>query len=107
MIFNNGRVVEFEYPINERKTLIMDFVIIVILETPSKSKYNNNVFAISDIGNFLWQIDIEEPYIKDHNCPFVEARIDDSEKLLLFNWCNTAFIVEPITGAIINKFLTQ
>lgn len=43
--FNNGTVIEFEYPINVSKTIIVDFVVIIILKVPSKAIYNNNVFA--------------------------------------------------------------
>jgi len=103
--FSNGRTIEFDHLINKDNIIIIDFVVVLILQAPPNSKYNNNVFALSDTGNFLWQINIDDYlYIKNNNCQFVEIRIDHSGQLVLFNWCNVAFIVDPVTGKIIDQF---
>jgi hypothetical protein len=105
--FNNWEIIEFDLPIKKDKIIIIDFVVIILLEVPPKSKYNDNVVAISDQGNFLWQVNIEEPYIKNNDCPFVDIKINNSGQLVLFNWCNAAFIVDPITGKFIDRFETH
>jgi hypothetical protein len=105
--FNNGKVIEFDFPIRKKNVLIVDFIIILMIQTPAKSTFNNNVFAVSNTGNFLWQIDMNEPYFNGRNCPFVEMRLNESGNLLLFNWCSMAYVVNPITGIILDKYISQ
>jgi len=105
--FRDGQIIEFEYPIDEKEIITIDFVIIIRLVPPPKSYYNNNVFALTEKGDLLWQINIEEQYIKNNDCPFVGISINEKGQLVLFNWCDLAFIVDPITGRVLSRFVTH
>lgn len=103
---SNGYSLDFEYPIKE--TLIIDNVIIVLIEPPYEVVYNQNIFAISLSGDFLWQIGkVELCYTAPSNCPYVGITINKNNELVLFNWCDTAVIVNPKTGDIIRTYQTK
>lgn len=65
------------------------------------------MFAISTTGNVLWQIEPNDSYMQKNQCRFVDIKINDEEKLELFNWCSIGFTVELFTGKILNKYATQ
>lgn len=105
--FHTGESIKFDYPINADNVVMVDFVIIVILMIPPNVKYNNNVFAVSTSGNLLWQIEVDNRYIQKNNCPFVEVKLNDAERLELFNWCSLGLTVEPFSGKVLNEYTTQ
>jgi hypothetical protein len=107
ILFTNGKVIEFDYPIWERFTLVIDFTIIILLDIPSGTLYNENVFGLSTTGNFLWQIDITGQPLREKFCQFVGSFINESGQLVLFNWCDKAFIVNQITGKILDHYTTK
>lgn len=106
---NTGNSVTFDYPINEKKVLIVNDLIIVMLEIPTKVKYNENVFAISKLCKIVWRVSFnkEELFYQQDDCCFIGLKINNEGQLVLFNWCDTAFIVDPQTGTIIGSYNTK
>ncbi|RVU01326.1 hypothetical protein EOD41_05010 [Mucilaginibacter limnophilus] len=103
--FPHGNPVEFEYPIQEQ--LQIGDVIVVLLDIPPKVKYELNVFAFSTSGDFLWRVQETELFYRGSNCPYVGLTITDNQQLVQFNWCDTAIIMNPSTGEILDKYITK
>ena len=102
----NGYSLDFEYPI--KKTLVIDDVIVIIVESPFEIAYEQNVFAINQSGDFLWRIgDVKLNYTGAHNCFYVGVEINKDGELVLFNWCDTAVIVNHRTGQVICTYETK
>lgn len=102
----NGYSLDFEYPILE--TVITDNVIVIVLDVPFETDYNQNVFAISTSGDFLWRVSETELFYRGSNgCVYISAIINNDGELVLFNWCDTAVIVDPQTGDILRKYQTK
>ena len=108
LTFLNRESVSFEFKI--LKVKLLDNVIISIIETPPPAPDNNNVFAYSTDGKFLWRIDTNVPLVAYGKayCPFID--IDTAEnngypnQLMLYNWCTSALRVNPITGEILERY---
>jgi len=109
LILRNGRIVTFDYPIIEKEVVMIDGLIIVTLEKPPKVIYNNNVFAVNLIGEIVWRISFkkEQLFYQKDNCSFTGPLINKKGQLVLCNWCDTAFIVNPQTGEILDKYPTR
>ena len=102
----NGYSLDFEYPIKE--TLSLDEIIIILVESPFNILYRQNVFAIKSSGDFLWRIDdLELFYTGSDPCFYVGVELNEKNELVLFNWCDTAVIVNPETGKFIRKYQTK
>ena len=95
--FKNNTIVTFDFPIEKKEVVQIENIIIFVLEIPSQTHYHNNVFAFSTQGEYLWQIKFndEQLFYRGHDCSFIGATINKEGKLVLFNWCDTAFIVNP------------
>jgi len=106
IILSNGYSIEFEYEI--KKALTIKEIVIIVVDPPFDGVYNKNVFAISLTGDFLWRIgDVKLYYWGDTNCPYIGAILNDDDELVLFNWCDTAVIVQPETGEVIRTYQTK
>ncbi|RYZ97167.1 MAG: hypothetical protein EOP47_22325 [Sphingobacteriaceae bacterium] len=105
VIFNTGKPVDFEYPI--AKIIEIENVIVVILHIPPKREYNLNVFAFSLSGDFLWRIANTDLYYKNSDCPYVGYTLNENDQLVLFNWCDTAVVVDHNNGDILDKYVTK
>jgi len=106
ILFENGYSLDFEYPI--KKTLLVSDIIIIVIESPYNIIYRQNVFAVKTSGDFLWRIsDIDLFYTGPDPCFFVGVEINKKNELVLFNWCDTAVIVNPETGNVIRKYQTK
>jgi len=102
----NGYSLSFDFPI--KNTLTINDIIVIVVESPFDVIYRQNVFAIKTTGDFLWRIDdIELCYTGNENCFYVDAELNDKNELILYNWCDSAVIVEPETGDIIRKYQTK
>jgi len=102
----NGYSLDFEFPIKE--TLVIDDIIIIVVESPFEVCYKENVFAIKASGDFLWRINDVELYSNGpDNCFYVGVELNKENELVLFNWCDTAVIVNPNTGEVIRKYHTK
>ncbi|MCC8409080.1 hypothetical protein LJ707_09070 [Mucilaginibacter sp. UR6-1] len=100
LYFDHKDPVIFPYQI--KKTLLLDSVIIVLIEVPPKKIFHNNVFAFNTQGEFLWQISKTTLFYTGERCPYIDVIYTD--RLILFNWCDTALAVELYTGEIIDKW---
>jgi hypothetical protein len=105
ILFENGYSLDFEYPIKD--TLLISNIIIILIDPPFDTVYNQNIFAISLSGDFLWRIGNVKLYNDSNNCPYVGIIVNKSNELVLFNWCDTAVIVNSQTGDIINTYQTK
>lgn len=105
VLFTENISVDFEYPIEN--VFEVDDILIVLLEVPNNVSDRRNVFAFDRLGDFLWQIKDVPLYYNGDSCPFVGALINDQNELVLFNWCDTAVIVDPRTGDVIRTYHTK
>lgn len=102
----NGYSLDFEHPILE--TVIADHVIVIVLDVPFKTAYNQNVFAISTSGDFLWRVSETELFYRGpYGCVYISVIVNNDGELVLFNWCDTAVIVDPQTGNVLRKYQTK
>jgi len=91
---------QFEYPI--QKVLELSGMLIILLEKPFKTIYNENVFGFSiEEGKIKWQIP-KINYSTGLDCPFIDILFFES-KLRLNNWCDIHLIVNPLTGEILER----
>jgi len=103
---SNGYSLDFEYPI--KKVLQVGCTVIILIEPPASIIYNHNVFAFSITGDFLWRIgDVKFYYWSSGNCPYIGLIVNNDGDLLLFNWCDTAVIVNPLTGEVVRTYQTK
>lgn len=105
IIFKSGGPITFKYPI--KQSIFIDDVIILILDIPVKEVYNQNVFGINSFGNFLWQIGVVELFQKIKDCPYTDMRKNEYNQVVLYNWCDTAVIINPKTGDVLDKYNTK
>ena len=104
--FENGYSVDFEHPIKE--TLDVGKVVIITVRPSSGIIYNHNVFTFSLTGDFLWRIgDVKLYYWGSNNCPYIGAELNDEQELILFNWCDTAVVVNHETGEVLRTWQTK
>ncbi len=103
--FSEDNSIDFEYPIEE--IFEVDDILVVILKIPNNVRDRRNVFAFSRTGDFLWQIKDVSLYSNGSSCSFVGALINNQSELVLFNWCDTAVIVDPNTGDVIRTYQTK
>ena len=96
--FDNGKVLNFDFPI--MKTFIHNDLVIVLLNIPPKTIFNENVYGINKDGELLWQIGKTE---KDtENCPFIDMHINDKGGLILRNWCHLNYEIDSLTGHVLS-----
>jgi|GEM_PF-3348868 len=92
-------VLEFKFPIVQ--SLEISGMLILRLEVPIKTIYNENVFGVSMVEKKIkWQIDKRR--YSNENCPFTYISLFNDE-LTLINWCSIYFTVSPLTGAILKE----
>lgn len=92
------KIIKFKYPIN--KIQKFDNCLVVIIEPPLKTVFNENVFGVSYEGKLLWQIEninhmnIDSPY----------TGISEKDGLLIaYNWDGFDYTIDPKNGRIIDK----
>jgi len=100
LIFNSGKVVTFLYPI--KKTLEFNDVIVVMLEIPPKTGYSNNVFAVNQEGEILWQIGKHPQNLDASVWLDLNRKGEDAQ---IGNWDGLELIVEPATGKILQEWV--
>lgn len=91
----DGRQVTFAGKILQ--TVNFDNVVVVLIDWMVT---NRNVFAISETGNQLWQIE-EQPAIHNGNpCTFLEG---GGEYAFVSTWDGLELLIEPLTGRIVKE----
>ena len=98
IIFNNGRVIEFENTF--RQTLVIADILIVIIEFIKNKKTNENVYGIDlERQSIKWQIENK----REDDCAFTDMIEGKNQHLYLRSWCNLILEVNPNTGEIYSK----
>src|ERR1700733_8519438 len=99
LIFKNGESVDFEYPV--KKTVQIDDAIIVVTDASKDKAHYQNVFAFKTSGDFLWRINDMSLFYDGPWCAWIGVTINKDGELVLFNWCDTAVVVNPTTGEVV------
>lgn len=90
--------VKFPWPIAE--LLEFDTSLVVRLEPESGVIFNENIYGVSFSGQILWQIKKVKHIYNDS--PYTKIiKLDNSLKV--FNWDGDEFIINPLTGEILEK----
>jgi len=98
----SGKTVLLPYPFREK--LLFKDVIIVLLDVPSNIQMNENVFGISRSGQILWQIEKKpSPY---KTSPYLDLN-RDGDNVKVGNWDGMEYIIEPLTGRILQERYTK
>lgn len=106
LIFANGESVAFEFPVKE--LLQVHDVIIVITDEPVNKSTHKNVFAFNTSGDFLWRIEeVRFFYTGTNDCSYIGVEINGEGEVILFNWCDTAVVIDHHTGQVIRTFVTR
>ena len=97
------KILSFDFPIKEH--LLIDGVLVILLETPSRVVLNENVYGIDvDSKQVKWQIQKQE--YTDTECPYIALNLIEGE-LTLVNWCSFYAIVQPANGEILASGFTK
>ena len=95
-----GAFLNFDFPI--KQVVEISGILIVRLDIPPKKIYNENVFGVSiSDAKIKWQI-AKLNYDTGVDCPFTNVAIFEG-KLRLNNWCDIYLIIDPMTGAILER----
>lgn len=102
----NGQRVSFQYKIDNVK-LCMGLYI-VLLDIPMGVSFLNNIYAVDDNGNIVWQVqDPREVYPINGHIEYVGTRITDDDKIVATNFSGISYTVDPSNGKIIDKGFTK
>lgn len=97
--------IPFDFPIAQ--VVEMSDMLVVRLEKPFKTIYNENVFGVSFAERKIkWQIAKLKYTTGEGDCPFIHISIFEG-KLRLNNWCSIYLIVDPLTGEILERSLPE
>jgi len=98
-------VITFDFPIVQ--VVEMSGMLVVRLEQPFRTIYNENVFAVSLAERKVkWQIAKLKYTTGEGDCPFIYISIFE-DRLRLNNWCSIYLIVNPLTGEILERSLPE
>lgn len=107
VVFAQGNSVDFGVEIL-KVVQAGEIVIVVPIRPPSIDNSNNNVYSFSIKGDFLWRLETKGTEFDRHTtpseCKFVDASFRPDGDLILFNWCDFAFRVNPDDGHILERF---
>ncbi|MEO3405158.1 hypothetical protein AAFN85_14720 [Mucilaginibacter sp. CAU 1740] len=103
--FTGDNSVDFEYLV--KGVFEVDDVLIVWLDITDDASEQLNVFGFNTSGDFLWRIDNVKMYYEGKACPYIDVAKNDQNEVVLFNWCDTAVIIDPQTGNIIRTYQTK
>ena len=68
---SSGQRLSFDYPIAQTENA--GEIIVIRLDVPRGSKYNENVFGVSSQGELLWQV--QEKKYTESDSPYVDIRV--------------------------------
>lgn len=103
LFIGNGSI-DLPYPVSE----IIDFgdSIAVRVEPPVGVIFNRNVFAFSERGDPLWQIE-ESPHGTENDKPYVKIIRERDGGLVAYNWNGVDYLVDMANGAITTKAVSK
>ena len=102
----NGKSQVFVHSIEEYK--VHRGMVFVLLTSPAKEVFNENVYALNEQGEIVWQI--EKMACPDglKDCPFTGINIEPKTgNLWLYNWSGYLYTVVPETGQILDRVFTK
>jgi hypothetical protein len=103
--FPNKHTIDFKNRI--LKVIQANQVVIVIPMKPPSVIDNENVFAFTPQGDFLWRISTKGtaffPSTNPAECQFFDAKADLDGDIILYNWCSAAIRVNSNTGEILER----
>lgn len=106
LILPNGKSQAFENAISEY--IVHRGMIFILLERNPPKVYNENVFALDQNGNIIWQIEKMKCLGGANTCPFTGINVDkETGNLLLYNWSGFLYTVVPETGEILGTLFTK
>lgn len=91
---------EAEFEFNIKDYLIIKDKVIIRLEIPTSTIFNENVFALNKDAKIHWQVP-ERSYLSD-NSPYV-GLFKEGENVRLTSWDGVHLTIELETGKIINQ----
>jgi hypothetical protein len=96
-----GSAITFDFPIIQ--VIEVSGMLIVRLEKPFRTIYNENVFGVSLTEKKIkWQIAKLKYTTGEADCPFIDILLFEG-KLRLNNWCSIYLIVDPLSGEILER----
>jgi hypothetical protein len=102
----NGKSQVFTYSVSEYK--VHRGMVFVLLDYPLKEVFNENVYALNEQGEIVWQIEKMICPGGSVNCPFSGINIDKKTgNLLLYNKWGFLLTVVPETGEILDRLFTK
>ncbi|MGI4833863.1 MAG: hypothetical protein ACRYFK_10420 [Janthinobacterium lividum] len=111
VIFSNKNAIDFKAKI--LKILRANEILIVLPHEviSATNLSNNNVYAFSLQGDFLWRLETKETEFAKYTVlkwsVFIDAFLHSDGNLILLNWCDFAFRVDINTGRILESFQTR
>lgn len=95
----NNKLITFDYDIE--KIINNDDKLYILLSIPIKKIYNNNIFAVSQNGDMLWQVELPWYAVENKDYPFTNIWFNEEEtKLYAYNWHGFEHIIDIKTGEI-------
>lgn len=109
LIIDDNNIISFDYPIQE-SIEIGDMLIVYISLYDKVTPLEENIFGVNLVEKKIkWQVEKREYPTRGNpnmRCPFVGIKFYNN-KLRLFNWCDTALIVDPLTGKVLEEEQTR
>jgi outer membrane protein assembly factor BamB len=97
--FPSGKTVKFDYPV--REAVQIDDITVICLEVPMNRKLNENVYALDNEGNLLWQVKPARHAYENSSYVGVKAL---GNVVRVFNWDGMVYDLNPKTGDVLSSF---
>lgn len=92
------------YPLNILKYDYIDGNVLVLMESPMKSNFNENLILFDSNGNLLWIVEeVEHPY---NDSPYDGFDINNNV-IYGYNYDSHTYTIDIKTGKILNKIFTR
>jgi hypothetical protein len=80
-----------------KDVLDCDIIVIKLYKVPVNEKYNRNIIGENKQGNIIWQVEDINPLL---DCPFLNIRYFDKDKIIAYNWIGTYYYIYIQTGKL-------
>ncbi len=101
--YKDKMIYEFPYKIKDFK-FIKDRVI-VLIESPVKSNFNENIFCLNLNGDLIWQVEKIDHIYSDS--PYDSIEVDEKVILKADNYDSFLYELDIETGKILDKRFTK
>lgn len=99
LLKDNCVIYTFKYNIEE--IVSINNLIVVLLNTPMNSNYNENLLCVNSSGDFIWQVE-RVAHIYDDS-PFTNIVPVDEKHIKSYNQDGFMYTIDIHTGKIIKK----